>query len=184
MSPVVGGGGTGAVSLIQKQTLAAPAATVTFSAIPQTFDSLLLVATTRDDSVGGVTTLNWRLNQLAGGNYYNQRIRGAAAAASGVETLAQTFGVCGLNTSDFNAASTVPAVSRALFPNYTATAWNRLVIGESYALNGSASGNLILESFGSMYAASVAISRLDFFANAGGANFKTGSIFALYGIGS
>jgi len=182
VSPIIGGGPSGALTLIQRQTLAAPSGQVIFSSIPATYAHLLLTATCRSaHNVGGADLLQLRFNNDAVTNNYSQDVHGNAATAAGTESIGGTIMNLGAVVNDTDADTSHATHAQIFVPDYTGTVWYKNVIAEVFTPIGSLTTNLTKYDAGGFWKSSGAVTRVDLFLG-GGFNYKTGSIFALYGV--
>jgi hypothetical protein len=164
------------LTLISEQLLAAPAASVTFSAIPQTYRSIEVRALAKSDAAVHATLLLLDFNGDAGAVYSYQWNSGYGAfGMRGVATLDQVRAELG----DVSAATqTYPSAIYLLIPGYAGTvlmkAWTGHVGGAQS--EGSPGGFAV----GGGFKRTTAITSLRLRPNAG--NFIIGSRFALYGV--
>lgn len=165
--------GTG---LIQKQLLASPAASITFSAIPGTYDSLQLILDCTGTAAGS-PTLSVRFNGDTGANYNWQLLTGFDTTVQASASATATSMVIG---SVAGSSSLFPAMLKMLIPNYINTAKYKGATGTSYVNHTTAIGDGRSRTFGGTWRNTGALTSLDFILSSG--NFATGSVISLYGI--
>jgi hypothetical protein len=156
--------------LIQNQTLVAPAATVTFSAIPQTYTSLMLLIGTVN-TAGSPQEFFVSFNGDAGANYSSLSITNTAGTITGGDINAQTATFIGI------AHNSGISIMRATIPFY-ATALTKAVETTYQAVNPGF--NSYNGSAGGAWNSTAAITSLVLALASG--NFATGSVFSLYGL--
>jgi hypothetical protein len=180
--PVVGAGSGGALSSIQRQVLAAPAGSVVFSSIPASYSHLLLTATCRSaHTAGGVDLLQLRFNNDNVVNNYSQEVHGNTATAGASETIGGTIMNLGAVVNDTDADTSHATFAQIFVPDYAGTAWYKNVIAQVFTPIGSLTTNLTIYDAGGFWKSPAAVNRIDLFLG-GGNNYKTGSIFTLYGV--
>lgn len=168
--------------LIAETLLGAPAASVTFAAIPQTYRVLALVSDVRTDAVAEVDSFFWRANADAGNNYdvagfyaspafhghWGARATPAprAGIAEAVNSRANCFGPNIAFWLDYSSAT---AEKHCLAP------------GMGTAGDRSADADLYFQDAASWWRNIAAITQLVFAPDVG-PNFVAGSRFTLYGV--
>lgn len=170
---VSGGGGSGAITLIQKQVLSVAAATVTFSAIPGTYTNLMLIVNARG-TTGASQTFGVQVNGDSSALYTTLATINSAGTVSGLAISASTLGTLGVLAS----GGGVTAL-KATIPNYAGTTFTKSMLSEVSAGVGAATGALdqIVVNYGS----TSAIASLTFLTD-GGSTYAIGSTFSLYGM--
>ncbi len=177
---------TGDLGVIKETALGAPAATVTFSSIPQNFRHLMLINRAKSSSTAtnfNADNLGLQLNGISSSNYnwilnatnQTSTVSGAFAATS------PSMALCALWNS-FTPHTLGTGGSLLLIPNSTDTNFAKLVFALGYASAGGASA--ALEIAGGAYASSAstaAVTSVTLLSRAG-ANFVTNSSFSLYGV--
>ena len=183
MSPIAsvgGGGGGGALSQIADVLLAAPAATIDITAIPGTFNHLVLVTFTRTAIAGTQEGLVCRFNNDATANYYFDRVKGSGTGASadeGVATGSAELGVAAGNTAPANHF----AGACCVIPNYAKTTGSKSIVHMSISALAFSATNIIPRIGGILWDNTAAINRITLLGSAGN-NFVTGSRAVLYGL--
>lgn len=168
-----GGGASGAMTLIQSKVLSAPASPITFSAIPGTYNHLLIQGVLKTTSVNAADNGLLQINGDVGGDYYTvgSTTAGAVAPANKSSTAATSlaFTIAG-NAGPTNQSS----VTRIFIPDYAQTTFNKIM--EIFSGFITTCDDLI--GFWNSTAAIVSLS----FTNSAAVNFATGSALYLYGI--
>lgn len=168
---------------LQQTTLAAPAASVSFAAIPQTFRALAFTIQARTDRASTADTVYWQANGDAGQNYSNHNVYGnnnAAAASSAIAAAnGAVIGLC-------DAANSVAGAyggCQAIFPNYRSTTLVKQAWGYGGNVGTPSAATMFAAHYNSVWHPAViaAITSLVFYPVVG-PNFVAGSIFAMYGI--
>lgn len=168
-----------APQVIAAQTLTANAASVTFTTIPQTFSTLILVVSGRGSGTGtaGYDQIDVTWNGLTSG--YNLVVATAAVQGSAVTlstVLAAASTQCGeLWNSYYPTAGKGSSVAH--FAHYSDSTWYKSVIAQSYASDGGSAGAQAW--FAGANASTAPITQLTLAPSAG--DFLTGSLFTLYG---
>jgi hypothetical protein len=166
-------------TLIEAQTLASSAASVTFSAIPATYTDLVLRMSIRDTDTGATigsttTTFNNDTTTLYSvTNLFGNGTTATSTRQSGVASWSSNY-----NAS--NASVTVSTFSslEIYIPNYTST--TSKTFSESQAVeNNAASTGTQIGARARLYRNTSAISSIEIAAYV---NFQTASSFYLYGI--
>ncbi len=180
-----GGGGTtinsGAVTLIQTQTLGADAADFTFSSIPQTYQDLQLTCYGRVTEATTSDYIYLRFNGDTAANYDDQKVTGnTSSAASG-----QTNGGTKIRIAEWpgtsSSTTTQVAAMQTTIPSYASTAFDKAVSGTSFDNWNTTSGSNQVGTFGGKWRSTAAITSLTLIPTSN--NFKTGSSCSLYGAG-
>ena len=174
-----GDGAGGAWNLIAETILGAPAATVTFAAIPGTYRILALMAQVRTDEAQEISNYAWRANADGGNNYDVSHVDFDTNTAYG-PVLAQASARISLIEG---------AAARADCFSNVVTYWHGYALAdrEKQALSdGGLMGNRNVvadlkrtASYGA-WRSPAAITSLTYIP--GGNNFVAGCYFALYGI--
>lgn len=156
--------------------LAADAATVDFTAIPQTFANLRVLVYARG-TVGATNTQNYmRFNNDTAANY-DFMLSGFGASYSGNMVASQTW----IQAGYIPAASAFGpsfGINQIVIPNYAGTAGIKNAFCESGMLQTAAP--IDHHSIYGIWKVSVAINRITFIPGSG--SFKAGSRFSLYGL--
>lgn len=141
--------------------------TLTFSAIPQTYQHLQI----RANALGTTTTVYLRINGSSAASYTQHRLfgDGSAVSAGGFSTQTEIQNIV-------RAQATNPGVAIVDILNYTSTTQNP-VVSVLRGEDNNGSGNLYLVS--GMFVGTGAITSLTFTTTA---NFAAGTQFSLYGI--
>ena len=177
-------GGGGAVVLIASQVLAAPVPTVTFAAIPGTYNHLKVLMVARSDFAGPSDFVYVNLNGDGGGNYDDADFYnlggvgvGASSAASGT-----SFGTDQLLMAAGTATAGTPGMLELDLPYYANTVFRKVVkmTGGYVDLPKSATDLSVAVFLGEWHNTEAVTSLV--FTTANAANFVDGSAFYMYGI--
>ena len=165
--------------LIQSQTLASSARTVTFSSIPATYTDLVLRVSARGD-VNANDQIILQINTDTSTNYSATGLygNGATAATNQYSTSAPSY--TGYNVVGSGATANTFSNAEFYIPNYTSSAnkpISQFGVEETNATTAYLSANAIL------WRGTSAVNQL-YLTTVNNANFITGSSFYLYGISS
>lgn len=168
-----------AVTKIQEVLLAAPAATITFTNIPQTFRNLRLVLTGRSAKAATTDMLYLQFNGDTGANYDFQQLTGIGATAAGNEFFganAIRMGyIPGANaTADYAACAVVD------IPNYANTTFQTVANSRVSQHYGTASGNMETYLIAGFWRSKAGITSITLSLTST-VNFAAGTIAMLYG---
>jgi hypothetical protein len=167
-------------TLIQAQTLASAAATVTFSSIPATYTDLVLRVSARTTEAGPNELMIYTLNGNTGSNYSTTTLIGNAATVVSNRTTSAANIRAGWQDGDTATASTF-GNAEIYIPSYTATQ-NKPTSNFSVAENNSAgTADTYINANAGLFRITAAITSIDL-ATINSNNFKIGSSFYLYGI--
>jgi len=167
---------TGAIRVIQRQSLSIAAANVTFTSIPGTFDSLFIIYQARLDAAIFNGSLNLRFNLDAGANY-NLQLHGAnnaanIAAANSLANQIQVGSITGAAATAGRAGS-----GDILIPNYAGTTFHKTLVAHNGFSQANTNGDQqYLDSTGT-WISTAAVTSILLFPGAG--NFIAGSTFTL-----
>lgn len=165
VAPVAGSG----LTLINRQTLVAPAATITFAAIPATYTDLILSISARGSAAALASDISVRFNGDAGNNYESwndNRFGGGQTIPTNAPIIATVE------------AATSPLYcfpNEILIPGYA----NPVFYKSAQSTGGIRDSNLYRENRGLAWLNIAAIT--DMVLTLGSGNFVTGSVFSLYG---
>lgn len=171
--PQTSGGSAGALQLIQKQTLAAPAATVTFSSIPQTFTHLRLMVTGLNSSGTTVEGIFMQFNGDTGANYSWNGIQNIGSVVQSINSTSSQISIQ-IGSSDNFGNSLVDAT----ITNYTSTSLIKAVSAVG-GINNPTFNAFTSQIFGA-WSSAAAVTSLNLLL--AGSTFATGSVISLYGI--
>lgn len=166
-----GRGGSGALTLIESQTLTGAAASVTFSGIVQTYKDLLITFDGR--STTAAASLDTLLAQFNGDTAANYDY-----INDGVESFGQTAIRCGLLVQA-SAPAGLSAAGEILILNYAGTAFNKTLNAVVSSKIGVAAGNLRNEKNAGFWRSSAAVTSI--LLKPGANSFAIGCVFNLYG---
>jgi hypothetical protein len=177
-----GSGGSGNFTLIQRQTLASPASSVTFSSIPGTYTDLEIYITAASSTTGSnLATLLSTFNSDSSADYAIDYVQVVAGDVGGAQEASQTaLPTCNVATNEN--ASTWPGICKVTIPLYSGTTFVKAVTSlNALAENAPlVSGQRALYYIGGWWNSTAAITQIVFTLSAG--NFVTGSVFELYGV--
>jgi hypothetical protein len=170
--------GGGALQLISRQVVGAPAAAITFSSIPQTYDALQVLLVGASDQAGtGVVDLRARVNGSSAALYEMHWMATSGDANSPGETSA-FLGLVAKTASDPGEASQI----RIELPLYAGTAFYKAfncLYAEKHVNGGI--GAATVGQMLSVWRSTAAVTQLQFYPSAG--NFAAGTVCLLYGLG-
>ena len=190
-----GGAGGGAKFLADDSTFKAPPslgavlgdvkmlsaqASVSFTSIPNTYASLVVVYQVRGDNAGVSNTgIRVTFNNDSGSNYNGQFVGGNNTTAYAAIQTAAAFGYLGempaaTATSGYSSSGTIE------IPNYMGTAFFKNAMFATTRDTNGYGANMVAYRGHIVWKSTTAISRIDLFPQAG--NFLTGSRVTLYGI--
>lgn len=174
-------GSGGAWTLISKQTLASPTATVTFSSISGSYNNLCLVFQARLSDATSTNGMGMRLNSDTGSNYDRELVFATGTGLStnfNVATTSMQIGPMPISTSTAGAAGS----GQIWIPNYSGSTFHKVAT--------CLFGAFFTEGTGSSYRSgffvhnwrnTAAITQIDLI-DVDGGNYVTGSTFCLYGV--
>lgn len=168
----------GAWTLIAETILGAPAATVTFAAIPGTYRAIALLSQIRTDRVAEHDVANWRANGDAGNNYDTGYVLDGVPAGT-VATNSAWLAFC----EGANARANCFSIAQTMWLGYAIAGRERYSMTFAHGRLGDRSilGDIELAITTGAWRNPNAITSLTYIPNIG-ANFDTGCYFALYGI--
>jgi hypothetical protein len=180
------GGGSGALTLIDDQTLGADAAQITFSSIAGTYKHLRIIFQARGTSAAGVVAFRAQFNADTAANYDTIFL---VASGSGANTTATPGGGrtdgAAPTTSLYVAQlpdSTSPAGSAGagdlLIPNYAGTVFHKQTRSVDYGRTGTSAQSV--GDYGGTWRSTAAITAIRLFPLSG--NLLAGSRASLYGL--
>lgn len=161
------------MTLISRTTLSGTAASVTFSSIPQTFQTLKIVISSRSDRVNTVDGIRVSFNGSTSSFTYRDLTGSGSAASSGnsatgftgnidgASSTSSTFGSMELTIPNYAGSTNKPWSTDAVMENNATAAYQNLMA--NLWSNTAAIASIVLTSENS-------------------ANFVSGSTFSLYGV--
>lgn len=170
---------TGCPVMVAISTLVGTAASITFSSIPTTFNSLHLTGYFRSDNAATSATMFLRFNGDTGSNYDYQVVQGNAAVASASEGLAQTQIGIGHSVGNTGGANLFSGISTAI-QGYASSANNKALTSKSSYKGGTSSGSLTVTIWSGFWRSNAPVTSLTVFPSAG--NLVSGSRLVLYGV--
>ena len=161
---------------IASTTLSTSAASVTFSAIPQTYTDLVVRLSVRNDQSTTINYLRMTLNSNTGSVYSNTVLRGDGSTVSSAADANVTFMLIGVVNSNSSTSNTF-ANGEIYIPSYTASQ-NKPISGFGVGENNATFARM--QAAAGLFRSTTAVSSITI-ANEGG-SFVSGSSFHLYGI--
>lgn len=168
-------------AMIDDVTLAAPAATIDFSAIPATYAHLMILWYLRSDVVAANDQLAVRFNSDAGNTYDNERQTANAAAVTASEAIAATA----LSLAFPPGATATAAkfgVGQINIPAYVNIVGHKAATCLSHSPRTEAAAGQFLQSCGGVWRSLAAINQVTLIP-LNGTNWEIGSRATLYGLG-
>ena len=170
------------LKLIEAKTLTSAAASITFSAIPQTYTDLKILVSARDDRSGQPNTdlslqvgYNGTIN--TGSIYTNKQLYGSGSTV-GSQSSSTTYAYLGMSNGPTSTANTF-GNTEIYIPNYT-SANNKSVSTDGVSENNATTAYAVLNA--NLISTSNPITDIKISAVYGSGNFESGSTFYLYGI--
>ncbi len=171
--------GGGSFSLIETQALGADAGSVTFSAIPGTYEHLMILWTARGTDAGN-PDVYLRFNGDTGANYDRELLSAVGASAAAAPSVAQTA-IQTIGTMPGSAATAGRAAGGAIrIPSYARTTFWKTAVGDFSDIRATGGGNELAGMTGGIWRSTAAITSVTLLPSAG--NFLAGRVFSLYGI--
>ena len=164
------------IKLIEAKTLASSAATVVFSAIPQTYTDLVLVVSARTDNAYIADTLYVTMNSSTS-NFSWENIYGTSSSTVVSQNSTTNQLASGINGAN-STASTFSNLE-IYIPNYRNTAHNKSITNQGVVENNSSRGDNFVDSVLWNDTSSITSMTL---APIGAGVFVTHSTFYLYGV--
>lgn len=166
---------------IAENTLAAPAASISFTGIASTYRAIEVAWTSRDDWLAfNADNARFRVNNDPGANYRYSYLQVANAAVTGVSTVGATAGHLGI-TARGGATAGVYGAGRLTISGWNAPHTNNLVWSFQSGIMDSTTSTCWAHSGSGSYTGAGPYTRLDFLPDPGAANFVAGTQFVLYG---
>jgi hypothetical protein len=167
-------------TLIASNTLTTTAASVTFSAIPATYDDLVLSISSRGDQPNYSEIILLEFNGSSAANYSYTAIRANSSTADSVRGSGQTYGRVGYANSG-NSTSSTFGNAEIYIPSYRVSQ-NKPFSGIGMSENNSStSGEAWITPYATLWSVTSAITSIKI-SPINGPNWVSGSSFWLYGI--
>ena len=166
--------------LIAKNTLGSDTASLTFSSIPQTgYTDLVLICTTRSDR-GGVANgkILVTFNSSTSNYSYRRLLASNTTVQSASASSLSSFDACSFTGCSAGNTSNTFGSTEVYIPNYTGST-NKAISATSVSENNGTNGYLV--ALAGLWADTSAITSMSI-AEQSGYNFKSGSSFYLFGI--
>jgi hypothetical protein len=164
-------------TLIEAQTLASSASTITFSSIPATYTDLVFKISIRVSSANPINSYTFRFNSDSSLIYSSNYI----ANRNGAVDVNMDSGSSALGNAIVNGGTSTTNTFTSFemyMPNYTSTTSKPFSVNAAVENNSATSNDLRADA--GLYRNTTAITSI----NLSGATFVTGSSFYLYGIKS
>jgi hypothetical protein len=166
-------------TLIESQTLASSAASVTFNSIPSTYTDIVVKASVRTDYAAVIDYLIIRFNSDSSTNYSDTRLVAYAGTGTLSDRTSSATSLGNVSVDGNSATSSTFSNTEIYIPNYLSTV-GKPISASTVVENNSASANQIVAD-AALYRGASAISNIAFTPSVG-TNFLSGSSFYLYGI--
>lgn len=167
------------MTLISRQTLTGTAASVTFNNIPQTFQTLKLVVSSRTDRASQPSSdIIIRFNTDSSSSYSFRRIYGNGASTASDNLGAGANNGLVILTCGASATTSTFGNAEVTIPNYFGS-FNKAISTDSVSENNATTAFQSLNA--ALWALTPAISSIAL-SDYNSANFVSGSTFSLYGI--
>lgn len=167
------------MELIQAVTVGAGGASnITFTSIPQTYTDLVVKLSVRLSTSSGTNGIRCEISSNSSSVYTNIYLQGNGSTATSNSTGTVNYA---LDTTVNDTATTSSTFSSIdwYIPNYTSSS-NKSILADSVTENNATTAYAQL--WAGLQASSGAVTKLDFFPNAGGATFLQYSTAYLYGV--
>ena len=172
------GGGSGAMTQIQKITTASSQSSVTFSGIAGTYNSLRLVIQARSNASQQTDNFVAQFNSDGGNNYQYTYMSGLSSSTTSATGTTATSVINAGRIPAANATANYAGSVIIDIPNYAGTTFYKSLTSQSSSPGSSTQEVNVSEG---AWASTAAITRIDFFPGSFN-TFKDGSVFILYGI--
>jgi hypothetical protein len=174
--PDVGGGMTKLASV----TLAASAASISFTGIAQTYQDLVLVVTGRGDKAATFAEIRAKFNNDATASYDFQNNSVNNASLSAGASVAAAYAFCGYIPASTGIAN-ASASAEIVLPNYADGTFHKNYFSRGGIRLGTTVSNMFATNIWGDWRNVAAVNRLDVFPDSG--NFVTGTKAVLYARG-
>lgn len=167
-------------TLIASNTLSSPAASITFSAIPATYDDLIIHCSTRSDQASNIDLVTSTFNGSSATNYSFRSLLGNSSTGSSNNGTAQPYMRHSYTDGD-SATSSVFGSTEIYIPKYrssTAKPVGNYGVSEN---NSTATASAYISAYASLWGLTSAITSITI-SPINGPNWLAGSTFWLYGI--
>lgn len=165
--------------VLATQTLASPAAMITFAAIPQTYRSLRIELVGQLQTGTAADSVIVRLNNDTGANYDWQLTTHNASSVTTQGTAGATYGQAGALPAalapNFEAGTIVLEI-----PLYSGTAFRKTFGGVSRSKSANSASGLFIKEVMSVWRSTAAVTRIDLIG--GGGDFAAATTVVLIGV--
>lgn len=165
--------------LIEKVTLSADAPSVVFTAIPQTYNDLMLVIAAQSTASANNDELMLQFNGDTGAHYYWSELYGTGTTTGSAHGDAVTSARIGELAAGF-AGALLTGTSQVTIARYGAGSVQKSAQASSQYTYGASSDGLITTVNGIRWTGTASIDQITLHATGG--NLASGSYFALYGM--
>ena len=170
----------GALTRIAQQILGSPAASVTFSSIPGTYTSLLLVCKAASSASQNNDQVQLQFNGVTAASYNYQILTAAGGSPSASDGTSVQYIACG-NVKAATGRAGSSGIFTITIQGYAETTFNQSATSYGGTNIGSGGNGPLIQIYWGESASAAAITSLTLFLNSGG-NFIAGSSFTLYGM--
>jgi hypothetical protein len=164
--------------LISSQTLGSNTASITFSAIPQTFNTLRIIGMGAMTNASANQLVCMRFNGDTGNNYNRGFIYNNNNSSAVSNTATTSFGYCGLFAGS-TAAANSSGMFECIIPFYANTIFLKTANSNSSSVSGAAAG--YNGNFLCTWNSTAAITSITIADYVGSSNMVTGTTINLYG---
>lgn len=166
---------SGATTQIAQTVLGSAAASISFTSIAGTYETLRVVLTGRSAVAANSDTVILRFNNDSGTNYDWQSVIHQGATSTPASSTSQTQGVAGVVPG----TSTTGGVGQTevVIPGYARTTFQKTCHASMFYYS---AGTTLLRTVGTLWKSTAAITRVDLIGNGG--NLAAGTVATLYGI--
>lgn len=172
---------SGAMTRIAQSVLGVAAASIDFSGIPATYETLVLELMGRGDTAATFVLPQLRFNNDSGANYDDHShyaVGGGASPASSSNVGATSAAIGGLTAA--SATANKPGYATIRIPNYAKTVFQKVAHASVDRFESNVAGGLVTQQTAALWRSTAAINRITLSASAG--NFIAGTVATLYGI--
>lgn len=166
--------------LINETLLAADAANIDITGIPQTYKALKIILNARTTEVTTWNYVRIRFNNDSGANYNSQQTFSSAASITSAEELAQTSGNMGMCTAANATDALFSGVCELTIPDYAGTNFYKICTKISSMWFKLTTGGLQVLNGGVAWHSTAPINRITTFPTSN--NFKAGTRQEIWGL--
>lgn len=171
----------GALVVIDQRVLSGAAASISFTGIPDDYETLRLEVVGRTSASAAIESLRVRFNNDSTVNYDFHYLRATNTTAAGGPATEEDSGYMG-SLSAANATASLAGACVLTVPGYARTTFKKQALFQSSVYSSEVSSGLIDEAGGFVWrTANAAINRLDIFV---ASTMIAGTVATLYGVGA